>query len=123
MLPAGIESCRSVKAHQLVGFYRPVKAGLRTLKTSYTVFRVLFPCCKRLKDRRDDSIVLCRSDERCLETSRGELVRDDTHGNNDTSSRPPVDYGGASAVCATLAKGRYKQSYDAGSHRQPEIPP
>lgn len=26
-------------------------------------------------------------------------------GHNDTSSRPPKDLGGASAVCATLAKG------------------
>ncbi|WP_159436904.1 hypothetical protein [Desulfosporosinus lacus] len=38
-------------------------------------------------------------------TWRGRPVRDNRHGYNDTSSRPPKDLGGVSAVCVTLAKG------------------
>jgi len=58
---------------------------------------------KRQKVRRHDS--LCKSDKRCLKSGCGRPVRDNRHGYNDPSSRPPKDLGGVSAVCATLAKG------------------
>jgi len=43
-------------------------------------------------------------------------------GDNETSSRPPKDLGGALRYSPALAKRRYRRSYDAGQ-RRPEISP
>ncbi len=52
----------------------------------------------------------------------GMAGRDDPRGSNETSSRPPVDLGGALRYAPASAKRRYMRSYDAGQ-RQPEISP
>jgi hypothetical protein len=66
---------------------------------------------KRYKRRRDDSESM--SDKRTLKPSCCRLGAMTHTGDNDTSSRPPNDLGGASAVYVCLANGDTTWSYDA----------
>jgi len=53
------------------------------------------------------------SDKRTLRLGSGRLGAMTGTGDNDTSSRPPNDLGGASAVYVCLANGDTTWSYDA----------